>query len=114
MRRTARMNVDRRAELGEPPGGPGVIEMNVTQENVANVARFGAELAQFVSDRFKSRFRSGIEKGQALAGFEGRHRDDAAAAEMLRIQDVNHSPPRGVKLGFGFFGATPRAVRGSY
>ena len=33
------MNVDRRALLGETPGRAGMIEMNVTEKNVANVVR---------------------------------------------------------------------------
>src|SRR5205085_11313617 len=114
MGRAARMHVDRRAQLREPPGRAGVIEMDVAEKDAPNVARIEPKFAEFVRDVIEGRFRPGVEKRQPIVRFERGRCDDAGPAEMLRIENVNHSSPRGVKLGRGFFGAVPRAVRGSY
>jgi hypothetical protein len=116
MRGSAGMNVDRRAELGEAPGRSGVIEMDVTEKDVANVARREAESGKLVRDAGKRRFRAGIEKHRAIVRLEHGCRDDAAPAEMLGVENVDHDDdsPLGARLGCGFFGAVPRAVRGSY
>ena len=42
MRRASRMNVNLRTEFSEAPRCAGVIEMNVAQENMANVLRLEA------------------------------------------------------------------------
>src|SRR5437588_2096048 len=114
MGRAARMHVDRRAQFREPPGRAGVIEMDMTEKDAPNVARIEPKFAELVRDIVEGRFRPGIEKRQPIVRFERGRCDDAGPAEMLRIENVNHSSPRGVKLGRGFFGAVPRAVRGSY
>ena len=54
MRRAARVNVNCRAKVGEAPRGAGVIEMDVAKKNVANVARFRAELSQRGPDVLES------------------------------------------------------------
>src|SRR4051794_2675733 len=104
------MDVNGRVQFRETPGSARVIEMDVAEEHVADVARIETMLGGFARDIVEGRFRAGIEKDRAIVCLEQSRRDDAGPAEMLGIENVDHSPPRGVKLGRGFFGATPRAV----
>ena len=90
MRCAALMDIDRRAQFGETPRGAGVIEMNVAEKNVANVARRDAELRERGCDGVERRFRSGIEKHRAFVCLEQGRRDDATAAEMQSVENVNH------------------------
>ena len=108
------MDVDRRAEFGETPRRAGVIEMDVAEKNVPDIAGSESKFAEFALDILEGRFRSGIEKHRAFIALEQSRRDDAGPAKMLRIENVNHSSPLGDKLGREFFGVVPRAVRGSY
>src|SRR5947207_165044 len=84
------MDVNGRAQLGETPGGAGVIEMNMAEEDVPDIARIGTKFAKFARQRVESRFRPGIEKHRPLIGLERSRGDNAASAEMLRIENVNH------------------------
>src|SRR6478752_1044854 len=84
------MNVDRGAQLRETPGGAPMIEMDVAEKNVPDIARAGTETAQFRGDVLESRFRSGIEKDRAFVGLEQSRGDDAGPVEMLGIENVDH------------------------
>jgi hypothetical protein len=88
MRRTDWMYVNRCC-LREPPGRAGVVEMNVTQENVANVRRLEARFPKIDNHIVERRFRSGIEQRDSVASFECSRSDDAGVAELARIQYVN-------------------------
>src|SRR5688572_7576245 len=72
--RAAWMDVDRRAELRETPGRAGVIEMNMAEENVPDVLKAEASLGKLRGDGLEGRFRSGVEKDQAILSFECRRR----------------------------------------
>jgi hypothetical protein len=166
MRRAARVDVNRRAKLRETPGGAGVIEMDMAEENMPDIPDAEASLRQLRDHGLEGRLRTGIEENQAVIGLKDSRGDDAAPAEMLRIEDVNHGGRNpiwgaqaaslqftaacrkhlsrnylntrrrsarpaagrcrlaacaphygfsdlGDKLGREFFGAVPRAVRGS-
>jgi hypothetical protein len=115
MRRAARMHVNYRAEFRETPRRAGMIEMDVTEKNMPDITDGEAPLRKLRDHGLEGRLRAGIEKDQAIIGLERSRGDDAAPAEVLRIENVNHyqSSLLGDKLGRGFFGAVPRAVRGS-
>jgi hypothetical protein len=70
MRRAARMHVNRRTWLCESPCGAGVIEMNVTQENVTHVFGREAGFAKIDNHIVERRFRSGIEQRDSVVGLE--------------------------------------------
>ncbi len=89
VRRAARMDVNRCSRFRESPRGPGVIEMNMAEKNVAHVLRFRARVAESGSHVLKSRFRSGIEEGDAIARLEGGRGNDTGMPELFSIQDVN-------------------------
>ena len=61
MTRAPRMNVNGRAQLGETPGRPGMIEMNVTEKNMPNVVRRETRGAHRDRDIFEGCRRPGIE-----------------------------------------------------
>jgi hypothetical protein len=87
VRRAARMDVNRCSRFRESPRGPGVIEMNMAEKNVAHVLRFRARVAESSSHVLKSRFRSGIEEGDAIARLEGGRGNDTGMPELFSIQD---------------------------
>ena len=89
VRRAARMDVNRCSRFRESPRGPGVIEMNMAEKNVAHVLRFRAGVAESSSHVLKSRFRSGIEEGDGIARLEGGRGNDTGMPELFSIQDVN-------------------------
>jgi hypothetical protein len=90
MRRAARMDIDGRAEFGETPRRAGMIEMDVAEEDVPDIARIEIEFAKFVLHIPESRLRSGIEKREAILCFKRGGGDDAASAKMLGVEDVDH------------------------
>jgi len=63
--------------------------MNMAEKNVAHVLRFRAGVAESSSHVLKSRFRSGIEEGDAVARLEGGRGNDTGMPELFSIQDVN-------------------------
>ena len=90
MRRAARMHVNRRAEFRETPGGAGMIEMNVTEENVADILNAETSFRKLRGHRLEGRFRAGIEKDQSIVCLEDGRGDDARAAKMSGIEHVHH------------------------
>jgi hypothetical protein len=83
------MDVNRRAELGESPRRASVVEMNVTEEDMLNVASRSANVPQSSNDISKGRLRAGIEQDKPVVRFQRRRRDDARAAELNSIEDMN-------------------------
>lgn len=73
------MDVNVRAKLGESPGRPGVVEMDVAEKHMADMARRKTDGAQFGGDIGKCRFGTAIEKCQPFAGFDSGRRGDAGA-----------------------------------
>ena len=90
MRRTARMDVDSGPTGSKTPGGAGVIEMNVAKKDMAHVLDLEAGLAESGHNIVERGFRTGIEKGEAVIGFERGRGDDAGAAELVSVDDVEH------------------------
>jgi len=76
--------------FGEAPGRSGVIEMDVTKKNVANIARFGTKFAKLRSNVLEGRLRSGIEEHWTIVRLEQGRRDDPGTAEVLSIENVDH------------------------
>jgi hypothetical protein len=89
MRRPARMDVNGRAEFRETPGGPSMIEMNVTEKDVANVVGGETRFLEFSSQVREGRLRSSVEKHKPLASLEGRRRNDTSPAELLCVENMN-------------------------
>ncbi len=87
MRRPAGMDVNGRAEFRETPGGPCVIEMNVTKKDVANVVGGETRCLKFTSQVHEGRLRSSVEKHKPLVSLDGRRRDDTWPAE-LRVSRI--------------------------
>jgi len=77
MRRASRMNIDTGISFREAPGGAGVVEMNMAQENMANVLHGKTGLAKIDNYIFESRFCAGIEERDAVLRFEGSGCDNA-------------------------------------
>ena len=95
MRRAARMDVNgwalsASAARTEAPRGAGVIEMNVAEKNMAHVVGLEAGLAKPGHHIVEGGFRTGIEKDEAVIGFKRRSGDDAGAAELVSVDDVDH------------------------
>ena len=88
MGRAARMHVNR-CSVRETPGGAGMIEMNMTQKNVANVLRFETGFAKIDNHVVERRFWPSIEQRDPVLGFERGRGDDPGEAELARIQNVN-------------------------
>src|SRR5437016_7889165 len=61
VRRAAWMHVNR-CSFRETPGGAGMVEMNVTQKNMAHVFRVRPGLAESSSHVIEGRFRAGVEQ----------------------------------------------------
>ena len=95
MRRAARMDVNGRsfsasAARAKTPRGAGVIEVNVAKKNMAHVFGPEASLAKPGHHIVEGGFRTGIEKGEAVIGFKRSSGDDAGAAELVSVDDVDH------------------------
>ncbi len=81
------VDVNRCSRFRESPRGPGVIEMNVTEKNVAHIRRVRAGLAESSSHVLESRFRSGIEEGDAVFSLERGRGNDTGVTELFSIKD---------------------------
>ena len=90
MARAARMDMNRCAPLGETPRRSRVIEMNVTEKNVANIVGGETRAAHRYGNVFESRRRSRVEKGDAVAGLERGCRNDSGTAKMFGVEDMDH------------------------
>ena len=87
------MDVNGRAEFRETPGGPCVIEMNVTKKDVSNVLGGETHFVELLGHIGESRFRSGVEEHKTLTSLEGGRRNDAPPAELSCIENMDvHCP----------------------
>ena len=84
------MHVNRRAMLRPSPGRTRVIEMNVAQKDMPDVADAETNAPKFGGDIFEGRFRAGVEEDQSFAALHGGHGDDSRATELTCIENVNH------------------------
>ena len=85
MRRAARMDINCCAQFRESPRRAGVIEMNVTQKNMAHVFRVRAGLAESSSDVFISRFGPGIEQRNSVVRLERGRGHNPSVPKLSRI-----------------------------
>jgi hypothetical protein len=83
------MHIDTSISFREAPGGTGVIEMNMAQENMANVLQGEAGFAKIDNYIFESRFCAGIEERDAVLRFESSGCDNAWSSEVPCIKNVN-------------------------
>jgi hypothetical protein len=65
-----------------------MIEMNMAQENVANVFRFDAQFVQTVNDVVKSGLRTGVKQRDPILRFQCGGSNDTAMTELQSIEDV--------------------------
>ena len=89
MRRAARMDVNGRAEFRKAPGGAGVIEMNMAEEHVPDILGGEPRRPELFGQVDEGRFRSGVEEHKPVAGLERCRGDDAFAAELPRIKNMD-------------------------
>jgi len=87
MFRTARVDINHCPKLGESPRCAGVIEVNVTKENMTNVFGREASISEIRDDVLESRFRAGVEQRDAVICFECGYGNDAGPAELARIEN---------------------------
>jgi hypothetical protein len=83
------MDVNRRAQFREAPGGAGVVEMNVAQKHMPDIRRGEACVLELPGQVYESRFRTGVEKREAFAGLYRCRGDNAGLAELPRIENMD-------------------------
>jgi hypothetical protein len=64
-----------------------VIEMNVTEKNMAHVFRRDLRIAETGDDIVERGFRAGIEQGNAFIGFQRSCGHDASMAKLTGIEN---------------------------
>jgi len=89
MPRANRMDVDSRSRFGESPRCAGMIEVNVTEKNVANILCRKADFAKIDNYVVERRFGAGIKKSDAVIGFDGGCGNNAGTTELTGIEDVD-------------------------
>ena len=89
MRRTARMDVNRRAKFREAPGRAGMIEMDVAEKHVPDIFGGEAGLLKLLGQADEGRLRTGVEEHESVVRFEGGGGDDAWPAELPRIENMD-------------------------
>jgi hypothetical protein len=90
MLRAERMHVDRRSAFGETPRRAGMIEVNVTEENVPNILCRKPGFAKIDNYVVERRFGARIKKSDAVIGFDGGCGNNAGPTELTGIEDVEH------------------------
>src|SRR5713101_8218905 len=76
-----------RCSVREPPGGAGMIEMNVTEKNVAHVFGVRAGLAESSRHVVEARFRAGVEQCYTVVGFERGRGHNPGTSKLSRIKN---------------------------
>lgn len=66
-----------------------MVEMNVAQENVANIVNIESRVPKLADNVLERRLRPGIEQRDSIVRFKRRRGDDFGVSELPRIQDVN-------------------------
>ena len=99
MWRTDLMDVDRRAIRRPPSRGTGVIEMNVSQEDVLDVNRLEAVPRQALDKCSMTGTGAGFDENRSDGRIDQVGGDPARESEVLKIDCVNdwfvHLRPRG-------------------
>jgi hypothetical protein len=66
-----------------------MIEMNVTQKNMANVFGIEPGLPKIDNHIVESRFRSRVEQRDTIINFERSRGDDSRVTKLPRVENVN-------------------------
>ena len=82
------MHVNRGAGFGEPKSGAGMIEVDMTQKNMAYIGWFDPKTPQTFNYVVKRGFRTGIKQRDSIIRFQSSRGNDAGTAELQRINDV--------------------------
>ncbi len=90
MWRAARVHVYGRALFRQSPGRAGVIEVDVTEEEMPHVIRREADRFHPCDNVLEGGFRAAIEEGEAVVRFEHRGGDDLGALELKGVDDMDH------------------------
>ena len=88
VRRAARMHVNRRSGFSETVSRSSMIEMNMTEKNVAHIDCLDSVLAELGDHIAERRFRPGIEEDDAVVSLQRRSSDNFRAAQLQSIDDV--------------------------
>ena len=95
VRRSSGMDVNRRAEFRETPGGAGVIEMDVAKENVPHIFGGKSSLLEFRGYVLEGRFRTGVEQNDSIIRLKRGGGDDASAGPAAACRE--HEPSLAAK-----------------
>src|SRR2546427_744170 len=68
-----------------------VIDMNVTEEDMANIFGCEVSLPKIGNYIVESRFRAGIEKRDAVVGLDRSRSNNAGPSELTRVENVQHT-----------------------
>jgi hypothetical protein len=79
------MHIDFRAQFRKSPRRAGVIEMNVTEKNVADIVRRETGFAKIDNHIVECRFRPGIEQRDTGTGLEGGRGNNSGVAKLSCI-----------------------------
>ena len=90
MVRPDRVDVDGCASLCEMPGGAAMIEMNVTEKNVADIVRRETGHPHFERKRFESGVGAGIEEHDPVIRLERDRGDDTRLTKVASVENVDH------------------------
>ena len=82
------MDINRRSGFSETVSRSRMIEMNMTEKNVAHIDWLDSVLVEPGDHIAKRRFRSGIEEDDALVSLQCRSRDNSRVAQLQSIDDV--------------------------
>ena len=82
------MNINRCTPFRETVCRAGMIEVNVTQKYVLHVGLIDPKVMQSSQHVIECGFRSGIEQNYAIFRFQSDRGNDAGAAELAGIDDV--------------------------
>ena len=82
------MHINRRAGFSETVSRSSMIEMNMTEKNVAHIDWLDSMLVEPDHHIAKRRFRSGIEEDDAVVSLQRRSSDNFRAAQLQSIDDV--------------------------
>jgi hypothetical protein len=66
-----------------------MIEMNVTQKNVAHVFRREAGFSKIDNHVVEGRFRAGVEQCDPIVRLKRARGNDTGATELARVENVN-------------------------
>src|SRR5438132_11472072 len=78
-----------RCSFRETPGGAGMVEMNVTQKNMAHVFRVRPGLAESSSHVIEGRFRAGVEQCDTVVRLERGLGHNHGTSKFSRINNVD-------------------------